>query len=264
MQIAWSRRRNCLTASLRPLSPLVYLPKLKSFVLFGGDHLDYLTNDTWVFSVHPYRWEMKHPKSAPTPRANHTLALDGAGLVTLSGGYTYSNNTDYTGGQYIDIKDGSWSGDVAGPSWKNAESAGAAAGVRVYRSGPFHPDYFLEEEKPDASKFGAFLKDLPANTWTKTHSPRLPRLNRDWGTAVLDTDRDLILRGRAGMWRMGGRMCCSIIAHQSLGIVLSNRVSAGAALFEYFLSAGREFQPAGLGLPGILIRVTRLIRSPGR
>lgn len=188
----------------RALSLLVYVPELKSFVLFGGDHLDYLTNDTWVFVVHPYRWEMKHPRSAPAPRANHTLVVDGAGRVTLSGGYTYSNNTDYTGGQYIDIKDGNWSGDAFAPAWKNAESAGVAAGVRVYRSGPFHPDYFLEGEKPDAAKFAAFLKGLPANTWRKTNPPRLPKLNRDWGTAVLDTNRDLILRWAGGHVAHGG------------------------------------------------------------
>src|SRR5262249_55532899 len=33
----------------RALSTIAYDAKTKLYVLFGGDHLDYLTNDTWVF-----------------------------------------------------------------------------------------------------------------------------------------------------------------------------------------------------------------------
>ena len=33
----------------RALSPIAYDAKSRLFVLFGGDHLDYMTNDTWVF-----------------------------------------------------------------------------------------------------------------------------------------------------------------------------------------------------------------------
>src|SRR5579862_246398 len=76
----------------RALSPLVYDAKNKVFVLFGGDHLDYLTNDTWVFDPAKKSWQQRHPKGAPAPRANSQLtATDGA--IKLSGGYTYSNNT---------------------------------------------------------------------------------------------------------------------------------------------------------------------------
>jgi hypothetical protein len=190
--------------SPRALSPLLYRPGAKDFVLFGGDHLDYLSNDTWIFSLHPYRWELKDLRAAPSPRANHTLALDGQGQLTVTGGYKYANNTDYTGGQYIDWNDGTWTEDVVTHEWKNPAAKGVAANSRLYRSGPFAPDYFLETEKPDAGKFAAFLKELPANTWMKTNPPRLPKLNRDWGTAVLDTNRDLILRWAGGHVAHGG------------------------------------------------------------
>jgi hypothetical protein len=188
----------------RALSPLLYIPSSKQFLLFGGDHLDYLTNDTWVFLLQPMRWERRFTRSAPPPRANHTLALSDEGDVIIAGGYTYANNTDYTGGQYLDRNDGPWTADLLHDSWKSTTSEGVPAYSRLYRSGPFHPDFFLEGDKPDVTKFQAFLKNLPANNWTKTDPPRLPKLNRDWGTAILDTDRDLILRWSGGHSAHGG------------------------------------------------------------
>jgi hypothetical protein len=56
----------------RALSPLVYDPKQDRIILFGGDHFDYLTNDTWVFEA-GLGWALTRPKTAPPPRANHTL-----------------------------------------------------------------------------------------------------------------------------------------------------------------------------------------------
>ena len=104
----------------RALSPLVYDAKNKLFVLFGGDHLDYLTNDTWVFDPAKKTWRYRHLKVAPPVRANHTLkAADGK--ITLSGGYTYTSNTDYMGGQYRDLADGDWTYDVATNKWAGGE-----------------------------------------------------------------------------------------------------------------------------------------------
>jgi hypothetical protein len=70
----------------RALSPLVFDRRSKCFVLFGGDHLDYLTNDTWIFDPARKKWEQRHPDTAPAPRANHTLKAPGDGKVVLSGG----------------------------------------------------------------------------------------------------------------------------------------------------------------------------------
>ena len=79
----------------RALSPIVYDKQTKLFVLYGGDHLDYLTNDTWVFDPRKEAWSLRDPEAAPPPRANHKLNANGDGTVTLSGGYTYASNTDY-------------------------------------------------------------------------------------------------------------------------------------------------------------------------
>jgi hypothetical protein len=186
----------------RALSPIVYDRTSKLFVLFGGDHLDYLTNDTWVFDPEKRRWFQRHPKQAPAPRANHALkAVDGR--VTLTGGYTYTSSTDYVGGQYRDHGDGEWIYDVAKNEWTGAGKPSEPE-QRVYRTGRLHPDFYRQGPKPDAAAFKMWLDGVPANTWTATKPPQLPALNRDWGTAVLDPDRNLILRWSGGHSAHGG------------------------------------------------------------
>ena len=187
----------------RALSPIVYDPHTKLYVLFGGDHLDYLTNDVWVFDPAAGQWRQHHPGQSPPPRANHTLTAGQGGRIMLTGGYTYSSNTDYCGGQYIDIGDGPWTYDVARRRWTGQRNA-VGADSRTYRTGPFHPDFYLRGPAPLAATTAGRLAGLPANTWVAMSPPHLPRLNRDWGTAVLDADHDVILRFSGGHSAHGG------------------------------------------------------------
>jgi len=187
----------------RALSPIAYDAQTKLYVLFGGDHLDYLTNDTWIFDPARKKWTLRLPKSAPAPRANHTLKATGDGKMTLSGGYAYTSSTDYCGAQYRDSGDGPFTYDIADDTWANLLNP-FPPDSRVYRTGPFVPEFFLVNPKPDGATFQKQLADLPANTWVSTKPPHLPRLNRDWGTAVLDPDRDLILRWSGGHSAHGG------------------------------------------------------------
>jgi hypothetical protein len=187
----------------RALSPIVYEPKSKLFVLFGGDHFDYLTNDTWVFDPAARQWSLRHPASAPPPRANHSWKAAGDGKLVLTDGYTYFSNTDYMGGQYIDLNDGEWTYDLASDTWSGSGKA-VPPDSRTYRTGPFLPEHFYDAPTPDADAFQAWLKALPANVWTKTNPPQLPKVNRDWGSAVIDPDRDLVLRWSGGHCAHGG------------------------------------------------------------
>ena len=77
----------------------------------------------------------------------------------------------------------------------------ASASIAAGRSGRRR---YLEGDKPDPAAFGEVLKKLPANTWAATKPPHRPPLNRDWGTAVLDPDRDRILRFSGGHSAHGG------------------------------------------------------------
>jgi hypothetical protein len=200
MNCGAARRQKGATG--QPGNTLVYDPKTKLYVVFGGDHLDYLTNDTWVFDPATNRWFQRHPKGAPPPRANHRLEAIGDGTIRMTGGYTYSSNTDYVGGQYINLADGSWIYDIEKNTWSGGRIV--AADSRVYRTGPFHPDFYLKGPKPNAAKFDVWLKALPANEWVPADPPHRPRLNRDWGTARIDPDRDMILRWSGGHSAHGG------------------------------------------------------------
>ncbi len=186
----------------RALSPLVYDERSRLFVLVGGDHLDYLTNDTWTFDPTTMAWCQRHPPGAPAPRANHQLvAADGR--ITLTGGYTYSNSTDYMGGPFVRLGDGDWVYDIAADTWSpSGKSQPVTDGSRTYRSGAFHPDFFLQGVRPDA--VAKRLRDMPANTWMAMDPPQLPQMQRDWGTAVLDPDHDVLLRWSGGHCAHGG------------------------------------------------------------
>ena len=107
------------------------------------------------------------------------------------------------GGQYKDLNDGEWIYDIAANIWKGKEK-GVESPQRVYRTGPFQPSYFMQEPHPDRDAFSKWLDELPVNTWKMTKPPHLPQMNRDWGTAVLDPDHDVILRWSGGHSAHGG------------------------------------------------------------
>lgn len=183
---------------------IVFDPETHLYIIFGGDHLDYLTNDTWVFDAEEPKWYQQHPSEAPPPRANHRLSVLPDGKIQMRGGYTYASNTDYCGGQYIDLNDGVWTYHVLENHWSGNDNALVQADTRVYRKGPFHPDFFLQGEAPDPDAFEAFLEALPVNQWVAADPPCKPRLNRDWGTARFDPDRDMMLRWSGGHSAHGG------------------------------------------------------------
>ncbi len=70
-QIAMEKAAEALDAEPPPraLSPLVYDAKNKLFILFGGDHLDYLTNDTWVFDPSKKTWRLRGARNRTRRRA---------------------------------------------------------------------------------------------------------------------------------------------------------------------------------------------------
>ena len=182
---------------------IVYDATTRLYVIFGGDHLDYLTNDTWVFDPEARRWLQRHPKAAPPPRAGHRLQAMGDGTVRMTGGYNYTSSTGYVSGQYADIGDGDWTYDVARNVWTGGGPL-VPPDSREYRTGPFHPDFYLQGDRPDAAAFEAKLKALPANEWVATNPPYRPRLNRDWGKAIIDPGRDMMLRWSGGHSAHGG------------------------------------------------------------
>jgi hypothetical protein len=85
---------------------MVYDPASKMIVLFGGDALDRLLGDTWLYDVTARRWEQARPALSPAPRSGYKLvALPKSGAVLLIDGYGYQA----TGEMWVyDAKANTW------------------------------------------------------------------------------------------------------------------------------------------------------------
>ncbi|MFO7899963.1 MAG: kelch repeat-containing protein [Planctomycetota bacterium] len=206
-QVAAEKAADQLAAEpgARALAPIVWEPKQEVFVLFGGDHLDFLRNDLWTFDPAKMRWELRTPPSAPPPRANHKIEATGDGTIKVTGGYTYFNDIWYMGPPYRLHEDGVWSYDLAANRWTNsAGTKGVPPDSRTYRGKLFHPLTYVKGPKPDAAATAKKLDALPANRWVMMNPPLRPKMNRDWGSACIDTARDVMLRWSGGHSAHGG------------------------------------------------------------
>jgi Galactose oxidase, central domain len=221
-------------------------PVSKSVVVFGGDHGDYLLNDTWVYDCAKKSWRQVFPKVAPKARraGGKMLWLPGQKKLALAGGNTYKPRFIYfrrTASSFgdvwtFDVETGEWklvnAGGGKGPRprltcalaagagdvllglsskgrWRgitadywllriapaagaDASKVGTPAGTRTYFSvvKEYDPRWYDAAPRGDRKKVSAWIKKLPANTWTSV--PYAPRRapQRDWGTCILDPDRD--------------------------------------------------------------------------
>ncbi|HEY1191583.1 MAG TPA: kelch repeat-containing protein [Gemmata sp.] len=103
----------------RANAQLVYDPVHARTVLFGGDQLDQLVSDTWVYDSAKRTWTEQKPKVSPAPRAGHAMLwLPKAKKVLLLGGYTYTSTTDYVAPLYKPLPLEAWTYDVAKNEWQ--------------------------------------------------------------------------------------------------------------------------------------------------
>lgn len=129
----WNKLSLSVEPPARAHSPLVYDPVNKVMVLFGGDHLDHLTNDTWVYDCASRTWLKKSPAVRPSPRAGHAfLYMPQSGKLLMLGGYDYKTGT-------AALPFEMWKYDLAGNTWeliKRFEAGEAAPRMQTYR--PVH------------------------------------------------------------------------------------------------------------------------------
>jgi hypothetical protein len=103
----------------RASSRLVYDPVNKLTVLFGGDQLDQLVADTWIFDYAKQTWTERKPARSPSPRGGHAMLwLPKAKKVLLLGGFTYTSTTDYVAPLYKTLPFEAWTYDVAANTWE--------------------------------------------------------------------------------------------------------------------------------------------------
>ncbi|MBL8025360.1 MAG: hypothetical protein JNL74_03070 [Fibrobacteres bacterium] len=107
----WSKLSLAVQPSARAHAQMAYDPATKKIVLFGGDHLDCLLNDTWVYDCITKTWSKKNPALRPSPRAGHALLyLPKSGKIILMGGYSYS----WSQANAFEM----WKYDIASDSWE--------------------------------------------------------------------------------------------------------------------------------------------------
>lgn len=149
----------------RAYSPMVYDAANQVIVLFGGDHLDFMMSDTWVYDCATRKWTQKSPAVSPSPRAGHALLyLPKSRSTVLLGGFQYNTTTlnNYSAPQYAKqaglelwkydpLQDEwnvicTWSSGVYPDDFRSPVSAMAAVdtGDRIVTiSGSYHKTYLL-------------------------------------------------------------------------------------------------------------------------
>lgn len=92
----WSKLNLSVQPPPRANSPMVYDPATRKIYLFGGDHMDYLMNDTWAYDCATRAWSKRNPAIRPRPRAGHAFfRLPQSGALVLMGGYRYLSDQRY-------------------------------------------------------------------------------------------------------------------------------------------------------------------------
>ncbi|HEV3440799.1 MAG TPA: hypothetical protein VG122_25825, partial [Gemmata sp.] len=115
---AWEQIETKGTPPVRANSRLVYDPVHKLTVLFGGDQLNQLIADTWLFDSTKKTWIERTPVVSPSPRGGHALLwLPKAKKILLLGGYTYTSTTDYCASLYKPLPLEAWTYDVPANQW---------------------------------------------------------------------------------------------------------------------------------------------------
>lgn len=195
----WEQQKPKGSPSPRAGHAMLWLPKAKKILLLGGYGYTSATGyvsplyrslplEAWVYDTAANRWEWvwrwESAKYAPSGPANFFLS------ATV-------NERD----EILVVANGTWlcSIDGAKTDAKGTLKFGVPPGTTQRRGGPHDPRWFKEEvPAPDPEKVAATLAKLPVNQWVQLSTPKLPRPNMDWGSAVFAPELDMILRFSGG------------------------------------------------------------------
>lgn len=114
----WRKLKLAVEPPPRALSPMVFDPASGKILLFGGDRLDQLQADTWLYDTRTRTWEERKPAKSPSPRFGHALVhLPKSGRLALIGGKGYSSSINYCAMLYQPLPFEVWTYDVAKDAW---------------------------------------------------------------------------------------------------------------------------------------------------
>lgn len=173
-------------------SPAVCDPVHKAVVLFGGDHEDYTTNDTWVLDLTTRQWRRANPKLAPSPRAGHGLAwLPKCGKIALWDGFRHNSSTDYRGFQATLLPQREcWLYDVAADAWTLCASWPNGEKGLPFRKGKGNMGFFGYTSQPFPMALAADAEDRLVFVGGGTKQQGKAVLNATW-TLSVDANKTL-------------------------------------------------------------------------
>jgi hypothetical protein len=195
----WEEKKSAVCPSPRAGHALLWLPKAKKILFLGGygytsavgyvEHLyRSLPLEAWTYDLTANKWELvkrlEPAKDGPQGPTNFFLsaAVDEEDNVLLLGNGTWFCRLDAS------------SIDVAG-----TRRHGVKPGAVERRTGPHDPAWYTEGVPPAVpARVATELSKLSANEWVVRPTPRLPRPNMDWGSAVFAPELDLIMRFSGG------------------------------------------------------------------
>lgn len=194
----WTQLQPRKAPSPRAGHALLWLPKAKKVLLLGGYTYTSATGyverlyqplplEAWVLDVSKGDWQfIRQFDSKSSPESPGPAPLAAA-----------VDDND----QVMVVSKGTWLGRIDGNSTDAAgtDQHGVSPTATTRRTGPHDPAWFGQDvAAADAAAVDAELRALPANQFVKRATPKLPRPNMDWGSAVLAPELDLIVRFSGG------------------------------------------------------------------
>ena len=199
-QWALDEAAECLASSPGPreFPCAAYDPENKCVVLFGGSHGDYALPDTWIYDCIRKAWRQVWSATTPSPRMGASMKwLEDRKLLSLTGGQTMLNKMVYQAGE-MPAPPGDWTFDAKAGTWSGQD--GVTPGTRAYRTivPGYNPCWYDAAPRGDPQVVDEWLAEVEPNVWTTVPPAPAQAPEREWGTAILDPDRDQIYRWSGG------------------------------------------------------------------
>lgn len=245
---AWRRSKAPVAPSPRMTSGLVakggvvylvggYAPR--DSMSYFGDIWQRLPFDIWRYDIQADRWTLiKAPEGEGVgarwqPPVQAALSDDGRSITWAVKVIAW--------GQVKSTIDGS--APLADADAGTAKFAQPSDTIRV-RGLSFDPAWFEAVPPPDPKAVDAKLATLPANRWVNMEPPKT-HFNRDWGTTVLDPQRDQLLHWGGGH----SAYCGTDVIHYSLATNRWHKLYTPEMPFEYCYSNSGAPVPSMTGRP---------------